>query len=388
MRTLCFYWKLSSFPYCSRQKWHPDKCSASGNEIRMKEAKQQFQEIQKAYSGSFPVFSSPLHPPFPWSLQTMSSNDDKDTKLEVSAPWFSKIVVCLFHTHKKEAFLWVPVLLSCWGTVLSDSNKRFLYDVGAYDKADDKDEEVNQLLLWCDSSIFPLFLSITPFVAGDGGVSWGDGANDEANQTLCKSLVFELLWIHLICASSRLRRRGLGAGERPGELRAAAADVRGDVPRRSGRGILRLLLGHLGRGVLRQQAGQLSDGLGQAEAGRVGPGRHWVLPRGESPSPLFPSPLLPGISTYLLLLRVPNLQRKFSVLVPAPLCLSHMSIEFFIFIHKAMHWTHPSISWLLVRIHPTNIVIGYSEFDMLQKLAVHRIRSIFITYTYATYSNQ
>ncbi|CAL9039288.1 uncharacterized protein LOC135619781 [Musa acuminata AAA Group] len=56
-------------------KWHPDKCSASGNEIRMKEAKQQFQEIQKAYS------------------------------------------------------------------VLSDSNKRFLYDVGAYDKDDDKDEE-------------------------------------------------------------------------------------------------------------------------------------------------------------------------------------------------------------------------------------------------------
>lgn len=87
---------------------------------------------------------------------------------------------------------------------------------------------------------------------GDGGVSWGDGANDEANQTL---------W------------------ERPGELRAAAADVRGDVPRRSGRGILRLLLGHLGRGVLRQQTGQLGDGLGQAEAGRVGPGRHWVLPR-------------------------------------------------------------------------------------------------------------
>ncbi|URE37059.1 DnaJ domain [Musa troglodytarum] len=108
------------------RKWHPDKCSASGNEVRTKEAKQQFQEIQKAYA------------------------------------------------------------------VLSDSNKRFLYDVGAYDKDDNKDEEVNQLLLWCDSS-FPLFLSITPFVAGHGGVSWGVGANDEANQTQCKSLVFELL---------------------------------------------------------------------------------------------------------------------------------------------------------------------------------------------------
>ncbi|RZS24486.1 hypothetical protein BHM03_00057555, partial [Ensete ventricosum] len=65
------------FPTVRDQKWHPDKCSASGNEVRMKEAKQQFQEIQKAYSG----------------------------------------------------------------TVLSDSNKRFLYDVGAYGKDDDKEEE-------------------------------------------------------------------------------------------------------------------------------------------------------------------------------------------------------------------------------------------------------
>ncbi|WOK95826.1 hypothetical protein Cni_G04533 [Canna indica] len=55
-------------------RWHPDKCSASGNAQRMEEAKEKFQEIQKAYS------------------------------------------------------------------VLSDSNKRFLYDVGIYDNDDDNDE--------------------------------------------------------------------------------------------------------------------------------------------------------------------------------------------------------------------------------------------------------
>ncbi|XP_074585604.1 uncharacterized protein LOC141841339 isoform X2 [Curcuma longa] len=56
-------------------KWHPDKCSASGNTQSMGEAKEKFQEIQTAYS------------------------------------------------------------------VLSDTNKRFLYDVGVYDKDDDNDEK-------------------------------------------------------------------------------------------------------------------------------------------------------------------------------------------------------------------------------------------------------
>ncbi|CAL9176906.1 unnamed protein product, partial [Musa hybrid cultivar] len=73
-------------------KWHPDKCPASGNKIRMDKAKEKFQEIQKAYS------------------------------------------------------------------VLSDSNKRFLYDVGVYDKDDEEDEEG-----W--------------------GRHWGDRANDEPVQT-------------------------------------------------------------------------------------------------------------------------------------------------------------------------------------------------------------
>ncbi|XP_008803406.2 dnaJ homolog subfamily B member 3-like [Phoenix dactylifera] len=52
-------------------RWHPDKCSASGNSKCVEEAKEKFQEIQEAY------------------------------------------------------------------TVLSDSNKRFLYDVGVYDSDDD-----------------------------------------------------------------------------------------------------------------------------------------------------------------------------------------------------------------------------------------------------------
>ncbi|XVF27119.1 hypothetical protein REPUB_Repub14bG0079100 [Reevesia pubescens] len=55
-------------------RWHPDRCSASGNSKFVKEAKKKFQAIQQAYS------------------------------------------------------------------VLSDANKRFLYDVGAYDSDDDQNE--------------------------------------------------------------------------------------------------------------------------------------------------------------------------------------------------------------------------------------------------------
>ncbi|MCD7454650.1 hypothetical protein HAX54_025543 [Datura stramonium] len=55
-------------------KWHPDRCSASGNSKFVEEAKKKFQAIQEAYS------------------------------------------------------------------VLSDPNKRFLYDVGVYDSGDDDDE--------------------------------------------------------------------------------------------------------------------------------------------------------------------------------------------------------------------------------------------------------
>ncbi|CAN4089207.1 unnamed protein product [Withania somnifera] len=55
-------------------KWHPDRCSASGNLKFVEEAKKKFQAIQEAYS------------------------------------------------------------------VLSDANKRFLYDVGVYDSDDDDDE--------------------------------------------------------------------------------------------------------------------------------------------------------------------------------------------------------------------------------------------------------
>ncbi|RZS13482.1 hypothetical protein BHM03_00045081 [Ensete ventricosum] len=45
-----------------RQRWHPDKCSASGNHQRMEEAKEKFQEIQKAYTGLF-FLSFPHHLP-------------------------------------------------------------------------------------------------------------------------------------------------------------------------------------------------------------------------------------------------------------------------------------------------------------------------------------
>ncbi|RRT77429.1 hypothetical protein B296_00011792 [Ensete ventricosum] len=43
----------------SFDRWHPDKCLASGNAQIVEEAKEKFQEIQKAYSGLF-LFSSQL----------------------------------------------------------------------------------------------------------------------------------------------------------------------------------------------------------------------------------------------------------------------------------------------------------------------------------------
>lgn len=35
------------------QKWHPDRCSASGNVKFVEEAKKKFQAIQEAYSGNY-----------------------------------------------------------------------------------------------------------------------------------------------------------------------------------------------------------------------------------------------------------------------------------------------------------------------------------------------
>ncbi|PIN09565.1 hypothetical protein CDL12_17866 [Handroanthus impetiginosus] len=67
-------------------KWHPDRFSASGNSKYVEEAKKKFQAIQEAYS-----------------VHIMSS-----------------LFVLMY--------------------VLSDANKRFLYDVGVYDCDDDDDE--------------------------------------------------------------------------------------------------------------------------------------------------------------------------------------------------------------------------------------------------------
>jgi len=38
------------------QKWHPDRCSASGNVKFVEEAKKKFQAIQEAYSGNLHAF--------------------------------------------------------------------------------------------------------------------------------------------------------------------------------------------------------------------------------------------------------------------------------------------------------------------------------------------
>ena len=43
---------------CCGQKWHPDRCSASGNSKSVEEAKKKFQAIQEAYSGNFTLIFS------------------------------------------------------------------------------------------------------------------------------------------------------------------------------------------------------------------------------------------------------------------------------------------------------------------------------------------
>ncbi|XP_042020577.1 chaperone protein DnaJ-like isoform X1 [Salvia splendens] len=84
-------------------KWHPDRFSASGNSKYLDETKKKFQAIQQAYSENIQFFRS--------------------------------LVIFV-------DFLCVNVLTyhrSWWKTVLSDTNKRFLYDAGVYDSDHDDD---------------------------------------------------------------------------------------------------------------------------------------------------------------------------------------------------------------------------------------------------------
>ncbi|TVU12218.1 hypothetical protein EJB05_45851 [Eragrostis curvula] len=78
--------------------WHPDRCSASGSSVRVEEAKERFQEIQGAYSDTHFLCAARA-----WSLA-------------------------------------LPRAVANVIAVLSDSNKRFLYDVGVYDTEDDEDD--------------------------------------------------------------------------------------------------------------------------------------------------------------------------------------------------------------------------------------------------------
>ncbi|XP_027350069.1 dnaJ homolog subfamily B member 6-like isoform X1 [Abrus precatorius] len=82
-------------------KWHPDRCSASGVE----EAKKKFQTIQHAYSG------------------------------KLSLRWIGLTHACSI--VNLTVFVYVMCVPSLPSPVLSDANKRFLYDVGVYDSDDD-----------------------------------------------------------------------------------------------------------------------------------------------------------------------------------------------------------------------------------------------------------
>lgn len=72
-------------------------------------------------------------------------------------------------------------------SVLSDSNKRLLYDVGVYDSDEDENVRLDAAQLFAVlSNLIQLFWLNFNLIAGHGGFSWRDGANDEPNEAKCE----------------------------------------------------------------------------------------------------------------------------------------------------------------------------------------------------------
>ena len=102
--------------FCLGQRWHPDRCSASGNSKFVEEAKKKFQAIQQAYSGN-------LLKPFIYIFLKKS--------------WSSNCQIAIIRKGREFFFFFIMIYNLCV-TVLSDTNKRFLYDVGVDDSDDDE----------------------------------------------------------------------------------------------------------------------------------------------------------------------------------------------------------------------------------------------------------
>ncbi|AQK75500.1 Chaperone DnaJ-domain superfamily protein [Zea mays] len=100
------------------KKWHPDKCSSSSSVKHMEEAKEKFQEIQGAYSGL--------------NLPSLSTLTQYTRLTALSKRNRSSLLV-----NSLRGALVLPSHCSC--AVLSDANKRLLYDVGVYDDEDDEE---------------------------------------------------------------------------------------------------------------------------------------------------------------------------------------------------------------------------------------------------------
>ena len=56
----CLFFLEKLFCFLMVQKWHPDRCSATGNLELVEEAKKKFQEIREAYSGKCPLNASTI----------------------------------------------------------------------------------------------------------------------------------------------------------------------------------------------------------------------------------------------------------------------------------------------------------------------------------------
>lgn len=132
----CGFISLSFHFLFQSQRWHPDRCSASGNSNFVEEAKKKFQAIQEAYSGNFPfnsLFCSVQH--------------SNSTQKFVGFLRFNALV-------RVDHDIYVVWLF----TVLSDSNKRFMYDVGAYNS--DDDENVS----WSSMPLKGVYTKTLPFL--------------------------------------------------------------------------------------------------------------------------------------------------------------------------------------------------------------------------------
>ncbi|KAL6010524.1 hypothetical protein ACLOJK_000958 [Asimina triloba] len=114
-------------------KWHPDRCSASGNSKHVEESKKKFQAIQEAYSGKCDSTPSCLTDTSIDSAPRLSFLSKIPESQQETALITSRPRLCTF-------------LLQLSFTVLSDADKRFLYDVGVYDSDDDDENDMGDFL--------------------------------------------------------------------------------------------------------------------------------------------------------------------------------------------------------------------------------------------------